>query len=109
MKLTFIIHNAYHTDKVMQLLKDNGIDYYTRWDHATGKGHGTEPHLGQGSYGSTNAVLMVAFEDEAPMQALISAIRSSQPPRSSNIRRPAMVRAECHFGRFPWQHPGRVS
>ena len=42
MKLTFIIHNAYHTDKVMQLLKDNGIDYYTRWDHATGKGHGSD-------------------------------------------------------------------
>ena len=77
MKLSFIIHNAYHTDRVMQLLKDNGIDYYTRWDHATGKGHGTEPHLGRGSYGSTNAVLMVAFEDEAPLQALISAIQSS--------------------------------
>ena len=77
MKLSFIIHNAYHTDRVMQLLKDNGIDYYTRWDHASGKGHGTEPHLGRGSYGSTNAVLMVAFEDEAPLQALISAIQSS--------------------------------
>ena len=77
MKLTFIVHNAYHTDRVMQLLKDNGIDYYTRWDHATGKGHGTEPHLGEGSYGSTNAVLMVAFEDEAPLQALIGAIKSS--------------------------------
>ena len=77
MKLSFIIHNAYHTDRVMQLLRDNGIDYYTRWDHASGKGHGTEPHLGRGSYGSTNAVLMVAFEDEAPLQALISAIQSS--------------------------------
>ena len=29
MKLSFIIHNAYHTDRVMQLLRDNGIDYYT--------------------------------------------------------------------------------
>jgi hypothetical protein len=77
MKLTFIVHNAYQTERVMQLLKEGGIDYYTRWDHATGKGHGTEPHLGQGSYGSTNAVLMVAFEDEAPLTALIDAIKTA--------------------------------
>jgi hypothetical protein len=75
MKMTFIVHNEYQTERVMQLLKTTGIDYYTRWDRATGKGHGTEPHLGVGSYGSLNAVLMVAFEDEAPLDALIQAIQ----------------------------------
>lgn len=75
MKMTFIVHNEYQTERVMQLLKAAQIDYYTRWDHATGKGHGTEPHLGAGSYGSLNAVLMVAFEDEAPLDALIQAIQ----------------------------------
>ena len=77
MKMTFIVHNEYETARVMQLLKAAQIDYYTRWDHTTGKGHGTEPHLGTGSYGSTNAVLMIAFEEEAPLASLIAAIKSA--------------------------------
>lgn len=77
MKMTFIVHNEYQTERVMQLLKAAQIDYYTRWDHTTGKGHGTEPHLGSGSYGSLNAVLMIAFEDEAPLAALIEAIQAT--------------------------------
>ena len=77
MKMTFIVHNEYETERVMQLLKTAHIDYYTRWDHTTGKGHGTEPHLGAGSYGSTNAVLMIAFEDEAPLAALIESIKAA--------------------------------
>lgn len=85
MKLTFIVHNAYQTERVMQLLAAAQIDYYTRWDHATGKGHGTEPHLGAGSFGSLNAVLMIAFEDEAPLAALIVAIEAA----NAAIVRPA--------------------
>ncbi|MBM3343797.1 MAG: hypothetical protein FJY56_17065 [Betaproteobacteria bacterium] len=85
MKLAFIVHNAYQTERVMQLLKETQIDYYTRWDHTTGKGHGTEPHLGSGSYGSTNAVMMIAFEDEAPLNALIEGIKAT----NTQIGRPA--------------------
>ena len=54
--------------------KETGIDYFTRWDHATGKGHGTEPHLGTGGFPSTNTVLMIAFEAETPLEALVKAI-----------------------------------
>ena len=74
MKMTFIVHNEFFTPRVMQLLKDAGIDYYTRWDRVTGKGHGTDPHIGSGSYTSTNAVLMIAFRDEAPLERLIARI-----------------------------------
>ncbi|HTD89907.1 MAG TPA: hypothetical protein VK663_04540 [Burkholderiales bacterium] len=77
MKMAFIVHNEYQTDKVMHLLKTADIDYYTRWEKATGKGHGTEPHLGVGSYSSTNAVLMIAFEDEALLAALIASIHAA--------------------------------
>ncbi len=77
MKMTFVVHNANQTSQVMSLLEASGIDYYTRWDHATGKGHGTEPHLGTGSYGSTNAVLMIAFEEEQPLTELIAAIKAA--------------------------------
>jgi hypothetical protein len=77
MKLAFVIHNDFLTPRVMQLMTAAGIDYYTRWDQVTGKGRGTEPHLGSGSFGSTNSVLMIAFEDEAPLEALIQAIAAA--------------------------------
>ncbi len=71
MKIAFIVHNELHNVRVMKLLTAAGIDYYTRWDEVKGKGHGTEPHLGKGSAPSTNSVLMIAFEDEAPLETLI--------------------------------------
>jgi hypothetical protein len=77
MKIAFIVHNEYMSDQVMQLLKSAGIDYYTRWDQAQGKGHGTEPHLGSGSHATTNAVLMIAFPDEAPLEKLIGSITAA--------------------------------
>lgn len=74
MKMAFLVHSEYLTPRVMQLLQESGIDYYTRWDGAQGKGAGTEPHLGRGGYPSTNGVMMVAFEDDAPLKALIARI-----------------------------------
>ena len=74
MKIAFVIHNENYTDHVMKLLNSAGIDYYTRWEHAKGKGHGTEPHLGSGSFAAMNSVLMIAFPDEAPLEMLIEGI-----------------------------------
>lgn len=74
--MAIIVCNSYYMDRVMKSLKDNAIDYFTSWDNAKGKGHGTEPHLGSGGYGSTNSVTMIAFEDEAPLEALIGSIRT---------------------------------
>ena len=77
MKLAFIVHNEYFTPRVMKLLQDTGIDYYTRWDRAQGKGSGTEPHLGWGGFGSTNAVLMIAFQNESVLEGLVRRIREA--------------------------------
>ena len=74
--MALIVCNSYNMDRFMKILMDLGIDYFTSWDKAKGKGHGTEPHLGSGAYASLNAVTMIAFEDEAPLQALIGAIRA---------------------------------
>lgn len=74
MKIAFIVHIEYYTSRLMKLFDAVGIDYYTRWEQAKGKGHGTEPHLGAGSYPSTNSVVMIAFEDEKPLEKLIDAI-----------------------------------
>jgi len=85
MKMVFVVHTEWHTPQVLKMLKSCDIDYYTRWDHAQGKGRGTEPHLGSGTYASTNAVMMIAFEDEAPLEALVGAIRAA----NETIARPA--------------------
>jgi hypothetical protein len=77
MKLAFVVHNQLLASQVMDLLDSAGIDYYTRWHNVQGKGRGTEPHLGRGSYGSTNSVMMIAFEDEAPLQTLIGGIAAA--------------------------------
>ena len=85
MKFVFIVHTEHNNARVLELLSAAGIDYYTRWDKATGKGHGTEPHLGRGSFASTNSVMMVAFQDEAPLEALVRAITAA----NSEIKRAA--------------------
>src|SRR5258706_7964108 len=77
MKIAFVIHNEHYTSRVMQLLGAAGIDYYTRWEHAKGKGHGTDPHLGSGSFAAVNSVLMIAFPDEAPLAMLIDGIEAA--------------------------------
>lgn len=83
--MTFVVFNSYFTERAMQVLADSGIDYYTSWDNAKGKGHGTEPHLGSGAFGSTNTVLMIAFEDEAALERLIRGIDGA----NREITRPA--------------------
>ena len=74
MKIAFVVHHELASDKVMQLLKENGIDYYTCWEKVKGKGRGSEPHLGTGSFGAMNSVLMIAFQEEGPLEKLIQAI-----------------------------------
>lgn len=77
MKMALLVCNTYFMDRVMRILQDNGIDYFTTWDNAKGKGHGTEPHLGSRAYSSTNSVTMIAFEDDAPLAALIGAVQAA--------------------------------
>jgi len=84
-KLALLVCNSYTQERVMRLLEETGIDYFTSWDHARGKGHGTEPHLGTRTYASTNSVTMIAFEQEAPLEALVRSLEAA----NREIARPA--------------------
>jgi len=97
MKMAFVVHSEYRTAQVMQLLKEVAIDYYTRWDQALGKGAGTEPHLGSGAFGSTNTVLMIAFEDEQALRLLIEHVRAlnAETRRSDDKIRLFQLPLEC--------------
>lgn len=77
MKMAFVVHNEHYGKNMLDLLRKNGIDYFTRWDGAVGKGHGTDPHMGAGGFPSTNSVMMIAFKDEADLAKLIDAIAAA--------------------------------
>ena len=85
MKIAFLVHDEHYAERVLDVLRSAGIDYFTRWDGAVGKGQGTEPHLGRGTYASTNSVMMIAFRDEAPLENLIQKIAAV----NAEIRRPS--------------------
>ncbi len=75
MKIAFLIHNDVYTGRIMELLDRHGVDYYTRWEHVKGKGHGTEAHLGTRSFPSLNSVTMIAFESDTMLELIVNEIR----------------------------------
>ena len=83
--MALVVCNSFFMDRVMAILKENDIDYFTSWNKATGKGHGTEPLLGSGIYSSTNSVTMIAFDNDEPLNALIRSIEAE----NAQIRRAA--------------------
>ena len=74
MKLTYVIFNEVYTPRVMEILKELNIDYFTRWEQVKGKGHGTEAHLGTRSFPNMNSVLMIAFDDETNVDKLVEKV-----------------------------------
>lgn len=87
MKLVFVVYYEQMDKLVMEMLKALNIDYYTRWENLKGKGHGTEPHIGIGTYVRMNCALMIAFEEEAPLAALANAIvTANEKARRSDER-----------------------
>jgi hypothetical protein len=74
MKIAFVVYNDVYGERVMETMEMLGVDYFTRWDEVKGKGHGTEAHLGTRIHPGTNAVLMIAFQDEAVLDKLLAHI-----------------------------------
>jgi hypothetical protein len=74
MKIAFLVCNEVYAPRLLAALGELGIDYYTRWDKVTGKGHATEPHLGTRSFPGYNAVLMIAFKQEEALEKLVAEI-----------------------------------
>jgi hypothetical protein len=70
MKIAFVVCNEVYTPRVMEIMRKNEIDFYTRWEHVLGKGHGTEAHLGTRSFPEVNSVLMIAFDHDEPLKKL---------------------------------------
>ena len=84
MKIAFLVCNEVFYPRLLTMMGGLGIDYYTRWDRVTGKGHETEPHLGTRSFPGYNSVLMIAFRGEELLDRLVSEITSA----NKEIQRP---------------------
>jgi hypothetical protein len=74
MKIAFVICTEVFTPRLMDVLRRQHIDYFTRWEQVKGKGHGTEAHLGTRSFPEFNSVLMIAFQDSGVLDALVEGI-----------------------------------
>jgi hypothetical protein len=77
MKLALLVSSSVSGQRVAKILEDAGVDYYTRWENARGKGRGTEPHLGRSPFGDTSEVTMVAFNEEAPLMAVLAGVHAA--------------------------------
>jgi hypothetical protein len=50
-------------EELMELLSSLGIEGYTKWERALGRGRTSGPHLGTHIWPKTNALLSIALED----------------------------------------------
>ena len=64
MKLVIICYNIAIHEEVLEILKEVGIQNYTRFEKTQGIGKTSGPHLGNHIWPAVNSVLAVAVEDD---------------------------------------------
>lgn len=75
MKAIFISYNQALTDRVNEILDEQGIRGFTRWALTEGRGtHEGEPHYGNHAWPSMNTSIMAVVED-ARVTPLLDALR----------------------------------
>jgi hypothetical protein len=63
MKMVLISYYVGIEDELMEVLSSLGIEAYTKWERALGRGRTSGPHLGTHIWPKTNALLSIALED----------------------------------------------
>ncbi|MDP4116804.1 MAG: hypothetical protein Q8903_11755 [Bacteroidota bacterium] len=74
MKIAFVIYHDILEDRISLVQDRLGIDFYTKWDNVTGKGHSTDAHLGTRTFPGFNSVKMVAFTDDDQLEEFLEQI-----------------------------------
>ena len=64
MKMVLIAYNEAIDEEVMEILKVNSVEGYTKWTKALGKGKTSGPHLLTHVWPKANNVIAVSVEDE---------------------------------------------
>jgi nitrogen regulatory protein PII len=74
MKIVLIVYNvALHRD-VIEMLRQHGVETYSRWEHVTGVGKSSGPHLDTNVWPARNSAIVTATADELAT-ALLEAVR----------------------------------
>lgn len=74
MKMAFIVHGEHQNEDILSLMNQANIDYYSRWEKVTGKGHHTIAHLGNPGGPGLNSITMIVCSDEDRLEVLINKI-----------------------------------
>lgn len=62
-KLAFLIFNSALEPEVLDLLKENSVSFYTRWDKVKGVGE-TGPHFDDEVWPAVNIAVMCALDED---------------------------------------------
>jgi nitrogen regulatory protein PII len=81
MKMVFITYNVAIHDEVMEMLQRHGVETYTRWEHVTGVGKSSGPHLDTHVWPARNSAIATATTDEKA-GALLEAVREMRQSMS---------------------------
>lgn len=75
MKLLLIAYNEALDEKVENMLRENGLEGFTKWTRVYGKGRTSGPHLGTHVWPKANNVRLIAVEDDGVASNVIQAVR----------------------------------
>ncbi len=86
MKVIFIAYNVAIDEEVMEMLEQNGIESYTKWEKVLGKGAASGPHLGTHIWPASNSALFVATDDQKANKLLASVKKLRAKMRKEGIK-----------------------
>jgi nitrogen regulatory protein PII len=86
MKAVFIVHNNAIDSEVMEALSEIGIDRYTKFPNALGKGGSSSPHLNTPVWPGLNTVTMVVVEPATAAQVMQKVRQIRQKLGSEGIK-----------------------
>jgi len=70
MKLVLIAYNEALDEELAEVLHANGVESFTKWAKAYGKGQASGPHLGTHVWPKANNVLAAVTDDETARKVL---------------------------------------
>ena len=86
MKAVLIVHNAALDAEIDELLRAVGIDSYTKFPNALGRGHTSEPHLNTEVWPGVNCGTLAVVDDDRAHAALESVRRMRQTFGSEGVK-----------------------
>lgn len=77
MKAMFIAYNQAYNEEIVEILAENGLRGFTRWEGVEGKGSFNGiPHFGNHAWPELNHALIVMIDDETKVAPLLAEFKA---------------------------------